>query len=36
MSTPVVTDKWAGTFDCGTCKRKRLVAAEFSKKVGHD
>lgn len=34
MSTPVVTNKWAGTFDCGgTCRRKRLMAEEFSKKA---
>mmetsp|Transcript_26380 Transcript_26380/g.40841 ORF Transcript_26380/g.40841 Transcript_26380/m.40841 type:complete len:243 (-) Transcript_26380:113-841(-) len=31
MSTPVVTDKWAGAFDCSICRRKRLVGAEFSK-----
>ena len=31
MSTPVVTDKWAGQFDCTLCRRKRLVAAEFSR-----
>lgn len=33
MSTPVVTDKWAGQFDCTVCRRKRLMAAEFSKKA---
>uniref|UniRef100_A0A6U3ZVH3 Stc1 domain-containing protein n=1 Tax=Ditylum brightwellii TaxID=49249 RepID=A0A6U3ZVH3_9STRA len=35
MSTPVVTEKWAGQFDCtgGTCRRKRLVGSEFSKKA---
>jgi hypothetical protein len=33
MSTPVTTDKWAGVFDCSICRRKRLVGAEFSKKV---
>lgn len=34
MSTPVVTDKWAGNFDCsGPCRRKRLVGSEFSKSV---
>lgn len=32
MSTPVVTDKWAGNFDCSVCRRKRLVGSEFSKK----
>ena len=32
MSTPVVTNKWAGLFDCGTCRRKRLMAEEFSKR----
>lgn len=31
MSAPVVTDKWTGSFDCSVCRRKRLVAAEFSK-----
>ncbi|VEU41037.1 unnamed protein product [Pseudo-nitzschia multistriata] len=31
MSTPVVTSKWAGNFDCGVCRRKRLMADEFSK-----
>lgn len=31
MSTPVVTSKWAGNFDCAVCRRKRLMAAEFSK-----
>jgi hypothetical protein len=33
MSTPVVTNKWAGTFECGTCRRKRLMGEEFSKKA---
>ena len=33
MATPVVTDKWAGNFDCNVCRRKRLMADEFSKKV---
>jgi hypothetical protein len=33
MATPVVTDKWAGNFDCTVCRRKRLVGSEFSKKV---
>ena len=33
MSTPVVTDKWAGSFDCSVCRRKRLVGSEFSKKA---
>ena len=33
MSTPVVTNKWAGSFDCGTCRRKRLMGDEFSKKA---
>eukprot|EP00555_Chaetoceros_dichaeta_P011970 CAMPEP_0198253904 /NCGR_PEP_ID=MMETSP1447-20131203/4280_1 /TAXON_ID=420782 /ORGANISM="Chaetoceros dichaeta, Strain CCMP1751" /LENGTH=177 /DNA_ID=CAMNT_0043939753 /DNA_START=22 /DNA_END=552 /DNA_ORIENTATION=- len=33
MSKPVVTDKWAGNFECGTCRRKRLVGSEFSKKA---
>ncbi|KAL7545181.1 hypothetical protein ACHAWF_008536 [Thalassiosira exigua] len=33
MSTPVVTNRWAGTFDCGTCGRKRLMGEEFSKKA---
>jgi hypothetical protein len=31
MATPVVTDKWAGQFDCSVCRRKRLTAEEFSK-----
>eukprot|EP00536_Pseudo-nitzschia_multiseries_P010009 jgi/Psemu1/306964/fgenesh1_kg.293_\ len=31
MSTPVITSKWAGNFDCGVCRRKRLMADEFSK-----
>lgn len=33
MSTPVVTDKWAGNFDCSICRRKRLVGSEFSSKA---
>jgi hypothetical protein len=34
MSTPVVTSKWAGTFECGgPCRRKRLIGDEFSKKA---
>lgn len=33
MSTPVTTDKWAGTYDCSECRRKRLTASEFSKKA---
>ena len=33
MSTPVITNQWAGTFDCGTCRRKRLMGEEFSKKA---
>ena len=34
MSTPVITEKWAGSFDCvGTCRRKRLTAEEFSKRA---
>mmetsp|Transcript_10256 Transcript_10256/g.15746 ORF Transcript_10256/g.15746 Transcript_10256/m.15746 type:complete len:190 (-) Transcript_10256:2289-2858(-) len=33
MSTPVVTNKWAGSFDCDVCRRKRLMADEFSKKA---
>ena len=31
MSNPVVTDKWAGNFDCDFCRRKRLMGNEFSK-----
>jgi hypothetical protein len=31
MSTPVITSKWAGNFDCTVCRRKRLMADEFSK-----
>lgn len=31
MSTPVVTDKWAGTLECKSCGRTRLMAEEFSK-----
>jgi hypothetical protein len=33
-SQPVVTDRWAGDFDCCACRRKRLTADEFSKRVG--
>lgn len=33
MSTPVTTDKWAGSYDCSQCRRKRLTASEFSKKA---
>eukprot|EP00529_Nitzschia_sp_RCC80_P037775 CAMPEP_0113468448 /NCGR_PEP_ID=MMETSP0014_2-20120614/15360_1 /TAXON_ID=2857 /ORGANISM="Nitzschia sp." /LENGTH=73 /DNA_ID=CAMNT_0000360837 /DNA_START=33 /DNA_END=250 /DNA_ORIENTATION=- /assembly_acc=CAM_ASM_000159 len=34
MSTPVLTSKWAGNFDCeGGCRRKRLMAEEFSSKA---
>ena len=33
MSTPVITDKWAGNFDCDFCRRKRLIGDEFSKKA---
>jgi hypothetical protein len=33
MSTPVVTDKWAGNLDCDFCRRKRLMGEEFSNKV---
>mmetsp|Transcript_26966 Transcript_26966/g.41331 ORF Transcript_26966/g.41331 Transcript_26966/m.41331 type:complete len:203 (+) Transcript_26966:152-760(+) len=33
MSTPVVTDQWAGNFDCDFCRRKRLMGSEFSKKA---
>jgi hypothetical protein len=33
MATPVVADKWAGNFDCGFCRRKRLMGSEFSKKA---
>ena len=33
MSRPVVTEVWAGNLDCtGSCRRKRLMASEFSKK----
>ena len=31
MSTPVVTEKWAGDLTCSVCRRKRLPASEFSK-----
>lgn len=33
MATPVITDKWAGNFDCSICRRKRLLGSEFSKKA---
>ena len=33
MATPVVTDKWAGSFDCSVCRRKRLTGDQFSKKA---
>lgn len=34
MSTPVITETWAGTLECeGPCRRKRLTASEFSKKA---
>uniref|UniRef100_A0A7S0EW07 Stc1 domain-containing protein n=1 Tax=Phaeocystis antarctica TaxID=33657 RepID=A0A7S0EW07_9EUKA len=33
MSTPVVTEKWAGDLVCSVCRRKRLTAVEFSKKA---
>ena len=33
MSRPVDTDRWAGNFDCSVCRRKRLVATEFSKRA---
>ena len=34
MSTPVITNKWAGNFDCpGPCIRKRLAGGDFSKKA---
>ena len=33
MSTPVVTEKWAGDLSCSVCRRKRLTATEFSKKA---
>lgn len=34
MSIPVVTNQWAGNFDCvGPCRRKRLMAEAFSKKA---
>jgi hypothetical protein len=32
-SQPVITDRWAGNFDCCACRRKRLTADEFSKRV---
>jgi hypothetical protein len=31
MANLVANPKWAGAFDCASCKRKRLIAAEFSK-----
>lgn len=31
MSTPVVTDQWAGNLECSYCGRKRLMAEAFSK-----
>jgi hypothetical protein len=31
MSAPVITSRWAGNFDCTVCRRKRLMADEFSK-----
>lgn len=33
MATPVTTNKWAGQFDCSVCRRKRLMASEFSRKA---
>ncbi len=30
MSRPVIDPKWAGDFDCSSCRRKRLTATEFS------
>ncbi|KAG7357097.1 hypothetical protein IV203_001785 [Nitzschia inconspicua] len=33
MSTPVVTSRWAGNFDCSVCRRKRLMADEFSRNM---
>lgn len=34
MSTPIITNQWAGNFDCeGPCRRKRLMAEAFSKKA---
>ena len=33
MSTPVRDPTWAGSFDCSACGRKRLIAADFSKKM---
>ena len=29
----VAVNNWAGDFDCSVCKRKRLTASEFSKKM---
>jgi len=29
----VAVNNWAGDFDCAVCKRKRLTASEFSKKM---
>ena len=31
MSTPVVNPKWSGAYNCSICRRKRLIADEFSK-----
>ena len=34
MSTPVVTNEWAGNLECtGPCRRKRLMGEAFSKKM---
>lgn len=32
MSNPVIDPRWAGDFSCSECGRKRLTAAEFSKR----
>lgn len=29
----VAVNNWAGNFECSVCKRKRLIASEFSKKM---
>ena len=29
----VAVSNWSGAFDCSICRRKRLIAAEFSKKM---
>lgn len=29
----VAVNNWAGDFECSVCKRKRLIASEFSKKM---